>query len=214
MTDDAFREARARMVETQIAFRGLADARVLAAMRDVPRHRFVPDDLAREAYADHPLPIGHGQTISQPYIVAYMVEQLRLTPSSRVLEVGAGCGYQTAILARLAKEVYAVDVIDALVQRARATLDALGVSNVQLETRDGSLGWPELAPFDAIVVAAAASRVPGALVDQLADGGRLVIPVGGDDFQTLRLIYRQGTAIRDEELADVRFVPLVVRTID
>src|SRR6476620_3879639 len=170
---DAFAAARDRMVETQLVRRDIRDPRVLDAMRAVPRHRFVPPDAIDEAYGDHPVPIGFGQTISQPYIVAWMVEQLRLTPASRVLEVGAGCGYQTAIVA--------------LTSRARATLDALGGTNVHLATRDGSLGWPEHAPFDAIVVAAAAREVPPALVDQLADAGRLIVPVGGEEFQTLRL---------------------------
>jgi protein-L-isoaspartate(D-aspartate) O-methyltransferase len=206
---DAFAAARDRMVDTQLARRDIRDPRVLDAMRAVPRHLFVPPDLANEAYGDHPVPIGFGQTISQPYIVAWMIEQLRLTPQSRVLEVGAGCGYQTAILARLAREVFAVEIIDALTARARATLEALGVKNVRLSTRDGSLGWPERAPFDAIVVAAAAPDVPPALVEQLADGGRLIIPVGGEDFQTLRLVQRDGTRVTEEELVDVRFVPLV-----
>jgi len=207
---DAFAAARDRMVETQLARRDIRDPRVLDAMRAVPRHLFVPPDAVDEAYEDHPVSIGFGQTISQPYIVAWMVEQLRLTPDSRVLEVGAGCGYQTAILARLAREVFAVDIIDALTTRARATLDALGVTNVQLATRDGSLGWPEHAPFDAIVVAAAAREVPPALVDQLADAGRLIVPVGGEQFQTLRLVERRGADASTEDLVDVRFVPLVV----
>jgi protein-L-isoaspartate(D-aspartate) O-methyltransferase len=207
---DAFAAARDRMVETQLTRRDIRDPRVLDAMRAVPRHLFVPPDAVDEAYEDHPVSIGFGQTISQPYIVAWMVEQLRLTPDSRVLEVGAGCGYQTAILARLAREVFAVDIIDALTTRARATLDALGVTNVQLATRDGSLGWPEHAPFDAIVVAAAAREVPPALVDQLADAGRLIVPVGGEQFQTLRLVERRGGETGVEDLVDVRFVPLVV----
>ena len=207
---DAFAAARDRMVETQLVRRDIRDPRVLDAMRAVPRHLFVPPDAVDEAYEDHPVSIGFGQTISQPYIVAWMVEQLHLTPNSRVLEVGAGCGYQTAILARLAREVFAVDIIDALTTRARATLDALGVTNVQLATRDGSLGWPEHAPFDAIVVAAAAREVPPALVDQLADAGRLIVPVGGEQFQTLRLVERRGADVSTEDLVDVRFVPLVV----
>jgi protein-L-isoaspartate(D-aspartate) O-methyltransferase len=205
-----FAAARNRMVDTQLARRGIADPRVLDAMRAVPRHVFISEELAGEAYADHPVPIGFGQTISQPYIVAWMVEQLRLTPSSRVLEVGAGCGYQTAILARLAAEVFAVEIVDALTARARATLDLLQVVNVHLETRDGSLGWPEHAPFDGIVVAAAASEVPPALVEQLAPGGRLLVPVGGLEFQTVRLIERREHGIADEALIDVRFVPLIV----
>ena len=207
---DAFAAARDRMVETQLTRRDIRDPRVLDAMRAVPRHLFVPPDAVDEAYEDHPVSIGFGQTISQPYIVAWMVEQLHLTPDSRVLEVGAGCGYQTAILARLAREVFAVDIIDALTTRARRTLDALGVTNVQLATRDGSLGWPEHAPFDAIVVAAAAREVPPALVDQLADAGRLIVPVGGEEFQTLRLVERRGADASIEDLVDVRFVPLIV----
>jgi protein-L-isoaspartate(D-aspartate) O-methyltransferase len=207
---DAFAAARDRMVETQLAGRDIRDPRVLDAMRAVPRHLFVPPDVVDHAYEDHPVPIGFGQTISQPYIVAWMVERLRLSPNNRVLEVGAGCGYQTAILARLAREVFAVEIIDALTTRARATLDALGVTNVQLATRDGSFGWPEHAPFDAVVVAAAAREVPPALVEQLADRGRLIIPVGGEEFQTLRLMERRGPDVTDEELVDVRFVPLVV----
>jgi len=207
---DAFVAARDRMVETQLARRDIRDPRVLDAMRAVPRHLFVPPEAVDDAYGDHPVPIGFGQTISQPYIVAWMVEQLRLTPASRVLEVGAGCGYQTAILARLAREVFAVELIDALTSRARATLDALGVTNVHLATRDGSLGWPEHAPFDAIVVAAAAREVPPALVDQLADAGRLIVPVGGEEFQTLRLVERRGADASIEDLVDVRFVPLIV----
>jgi protein-L-isoaspartate(D-aspartate) O-methyltransferase len=207
---DPFVAARERMVETQLSRRDIRDPRVLDAMRAVPRHLFVPPDAVDDAYADHPVPIGFGQTISQPYIVAWMVEQLRLTPQSRVLEVGAGCGYQTDILARLAGEVFAVEIIDALTARARETLDYLGVTNVHLATRDGSLGWPQHAPFDAIVVAAAAPDVPPALVDQLADGGRLIVPVGGLEFQTLRLVRRHGTQITSDEMVDVRFVPLVV----
>jgi protein-L-isoaspartate(D-aspartate) O-methyltransferase len=207
---DACAAARDRMVDMQLARRDIRDPRVLDAMRAVPRHLFVPPDAIDEAYEDHPVSIGFGQTISQPYIVAWMVEQLRLTSDSRVLEVGAGCGYQTAILARLAREVFAVDIIDALTTRARSTLDALAVTNVRLATRDGSLGWPEHAPFDAIVVAAAAREVPPALVDQLDDAGRLIVPVGGEQFQTLRLVERRGADVGIEDLVDVRFVPLVV----
>jgi protein-L-isoaspartate(D-aspartate) O-methyltransferase len=207
---DPFVAARERMVETQLSRRDIRDPRVLDAMRAVPRHLFVPPDAVDDAYGDHPVPIGFGQTISQPYIVAWMVEQLRLTLESRVLEVGAGCGYQTAILARLAGEVFAVEIIDALTARARETLDYLGLTNVRLATRDGSLGWPQHAPFDAVVVAAAAPDVPSALVDQLADGGRLIVPVGGLEFQTLRLVQRHGTHITSDEMVDVRFVPLVI----
>lgn len=203
---NTFTAARQRMVETQLVRRGILDPRVLDAMRAVPRHRFVAETQAAEAYADYPLPIGHDQTISQPYIVAYMIEQLRLTPTSRVFEVGAGCGYQAAVLARVAGEIYAAEIVDSLTRRARRTLDELGVTNVTVATRDGSEGWPEYAPFDGIIVAAAASAVPPALVDQLADGGRLIIPVGDGEFQTLRLIEKHGSDVTETELIGVRFV--------
>ena len=208
MSND-FAAARDRMVDTQLARRGIDDPRVLDAMRTVPRHRFVSDAEAHEAYGDHPLHIGHGQTISQPYIVAYMAEQLRLTPASRVLEVGAGCGYQAAVLAQLAGHVYTTDIVDALAATARANLDALGIANVTVATRDGSTGWPEHAPFDAIIVAAAAADVPPELVGQLALGGRLIIPVGSTEFQTLHLLERRESGTVDERLIEVRFVPLV-----
>jgi protein-L-isoaspartate(D-aspartate) O-methyltransferase len=204
-----FADARERMVARQLAARDISDPRVLDAMRLVPRHRFVAAEQASEAYADYPLSIGHGQTISQPYIVAYMVEQLRLTPASRVLEIGTGCGYHTAVLAQLAGHVYSIEIVDALARRARETLDALGVTNVTIATRDGAKGWPEHSPYDAITVAAATTDVPPALVEQLAVGGRLIIPVGSDEFQTLHLIERQLSGTTDEALIDVRFVPLV-----
>ena len=208
MADD-FAAARERMVARQLAARDISDPRVLDAMRTVPRHRFVAPEQASEAYADYPLSIGHGQTISQPYIVAYMVEQLRLTPASRVLEIGTGCGYHTAVLAQVAGHVYSIEIVDALARRAREMLDALGVTNVTITTRDGTKGWPEHAPYDAITVAAATTDVPPALIEQLAIGGRLIIPVGGDEFQTLHLIERKLPGTTDEALIDVRFVPLV-----
>lgn len=209
VTPSELTEARERMVTRQLAARDISDPCVLDAMRLVPRHRFVAPEQASEAYADYPLSIGHGQTISQPYIVAYMVEQLRLTPASRVLEIGTGCGYHTAVLAQLAGHVYSIEIVDALARRARETLDTLGVTNVTITTRDGTKGWPEHAPYDAITVAAATTDVPAALVEQLAVGGRLIIPVGSDEFQTLHLIERQLAATTDEALIDVRFVPLV-----
>ena len=198
------------MVETQLVRRGISDIRVLDAMRTVPRHRFVPADLVDQAYADHPLSIGCDQTISQPYIVAYMIEHLRLDADSRVLEVGAGCGYQAAVLAQLVKQVYAIDIVSELATRAAATLAALEIQNVVVGTRDGREGWPDHAPFDAIVVAAAARAVPPALVAQLVPGGRLILPLGEEAFQTLYLI-EKGPAARVTErvLIDVRFVPLV-----
>jgi protein-L-isoaspartate(D-aspartate) O-methyltransferase len=209
VTPSELTEARERMVTRQLVARDISDPPVLDAMRKVPRHRFVAPEQASEAYADYPLSIGHGQTISQPYIVAYMVEQLRLTPASRVLEIGTGCGYHTAVVAQLAGHVYSIEIVDALARRARETLDALGVTNVTITTRDGTKGWPEHAPYDAITVAAATTDVPAALVEQLAVGGRLIIPVGSDGFQTLHLIERELAGTTDEALIDVRFVPLV-----
>ena len=206
---DAFVPARARMVDTQIVRRGIRDVRVLDAMRTVPRHRFVPEELAAKAYDDHPLPIGHGQTISQPYIVAYMIEQLRLEPDSRVLEVGAGCGYQAAVLAHLVSQVYAVEIVPALAALATTTLESLEVRNVFVDARDGRDGWPEHAPFDAVIVAAATRNVPPALLTQLAPGGRLLLPLGDEGFQTLHLIEKQGASVIDHALIDVRFVPLI-----
>ena len=195
------------MVEQQIAARGVKDLRVLAAMRTVARHRFVPDRQAGNAYDDRPLPIGHGQTISQPYIVAYMTELLRLQPGARVLEVGTGCGYQAAILAEIASEVYTIEIIKALADGARTVVAELGYRNIHVRHGDGYGGWPDRAPFDGIVVAAAPDHVPPALVAQLAVGGRLVVPVGDDD-QEIRVITKLSEGHREERLIPVRFVPL------
>jgi protein-L-isoaspartate(D-aspartate) O-methyltransferase len=202
--------ARRRMVAEQIRGRDVRDPRVLEAMERVPRERFVPDTARLEAYEDHPVPIGHGQTISQPYIVAYMTEALRLEPSHRVLEVGTGCGYQTAILAELARDVYSVEVIAALAETAWRTLDGLGYANVRIRVGDGHQGWPEFAPYDRILVAAAAESVPRALVDQLADTGILVIPIGVS-YQELRVLQKHGTRLDLLATLGVRFVPLVRR---
>ncbi len=195
------------MVDDQIEARGIRDPRVLGAMRKVPRDRFVPPDVVSLAYADQPLPIGHGQTISQPYIVAYMSEALRVTPQSKVLEIGTGSGYQAAILGELAREVYTIELIPELAARARATLESLGYANVHVRTGDGYLGWPEEAPFDAIMVTAAPDHVPQPLVDQLAVGGRLVIPVGDFD-QEIRILTRTPAGIEESRTIPVRFVPL------
>jgi protein-L-isoaspartate(D-aspartate) O-methyltransferase len=204
---DPFVDDRARMVETQIARRGVRDPRVLAAMRAVPRHRFVPPELQPEAYADRPLSIGFGQTISQPYVVAYMVEQLQLDPDDRVLEIGAGCGYQTAVLAAVARLVYSIEIVGPLAMRARATLEALGVHNVEIRHGDGYAGWPEHGPFDGIVVSAAPREVPPPLVEQLAVGGRLVVPVG-EELQEIIAITRTSEGVDEERLIPVKFVPL------
>jgi protein-L-isoaspartate(D-aspartate) O-methyltransferase len=200
---------RARMVEEQIKGRGITDPRVLAAFRKVPRHRFVPADLAHEAYADRPLPIGAGQTISQPYMVALMTSRLRLQGHERVLEIGTGSGYQTAILAELALEIFSIERLPELLSSAKARLDELGCLNVHVRTGDGSLGWPEQAPFDAIMVAAASPDVPGPLLEQLGDGGRLVLPIGGPHAQTLVEVEKRRGGLRRSAIAECVFVPLV-----
>jgi protein-L-isoaspartate(D-aspartate) O-methyltransferase len=201
-------DARARMVADQIRSRGVRDPRVLDALTRVPRDVFVPDGHRDEAFEDHPVPIGYGQTISQPYIVGYMTEALKVESAHRVLEVGTGCGYQTAVLAELAAEVYSIELIDALAERARRTLEALGYVTVHVRAGDGYAGWPEHAPFDRILVAAAAPDVPPALVDQLAGDGILVIPVGVD-AQHLRVLQKRGGRIELLSTLPVRFVPMI-----
>jgi len=205
-------EARQRhhMVERQLAGRGIDDARVLEAMRKVPRHRFVPDELAAQAYLDQPLPIGHGQTISQPYIVALMTQLARPKAGDRVLEVGTGSGYQAAVLAELAAEVYSIEIVTPLATRAALLLRRLGYANFAVRSGDGYAGWPEHAPFDAIVVTAAPERVPAPLLEQLRPGGRLVIPVGPvHAVQELRVIEKRADGSLDERVVTpVRFVPL------
>jgi protein-L-isoaspartate(D-aspartate) O-methyltransferase len=206
---DGADELRERMVRTQIAARGIRDERVLAAMLAVPRHRFVPSASLRDAYADRPLSIGSGQTISQPYMVAWMLAQLELQPSQRVLEVGTGCGYAAAVLAELADQVWTIERHPELAERARRLLTELGHDHVRVVVGDGSRGYAPEAPYDAIVVAAAADEVPDALVDQLADGGRLVLPVEGRRGQELVRLRRRRDRRRQEVLGGVRFVPLV-----
>jgi protein-L-isoaspartate(D-aspartate) O-methyltransferase len=201
-------DERERMVRQQIEMRGVRDPAVLAAMRRVPRHRFMPEDVRDHAYEDRALAIGHGQTISQPFIVASMTEQLRLKPDSRVLEVGTGSGYQAAVLAEIAAEVHTIEIVAPLAERAAADLAALGYDGVQVRTGDGYRGWPEAAPFDAIIVTAAPDHVPQPLVDQLAPGGRMVIPVGGRGAQDLRLLVREPDGVRQEILYGVLFVPM------
>jgi protein-L-isoaspartate(D-aspartate) O-methyltransferase len=201
------------MVRTQIADRGIQDARVLEAMRLVPRHEFVAEELRESAYEDHPLPIGEQQTISQPYIVAAMLERLNLRASDRVLEVGTGSGYVTALLALLAAQVYSVERHAALAQTAESTLRRLGVDNVQLKVGDGSLGWPELAPFDAILVSAASDEVPPALFAQLRDEGLMLMPVGSAASQELQLIRKLDGDARIQRLESCRFVPLVRESV-
>jgi len=202
--------ARERMVRDQIEARGVTDARTLAALRKVERHRFVPPEAAALAYADHPLEIGDGQTISQPYIVAVMSEAIGLRGGETVLEVGTGSGYQAAVLAEMGARVYTMEIVPTLARRARETLARLGYRSIEVREGNGWAGWPEEAPFDAIVVTAAPPTIPEALKAQLRDGGRLVIPVG-DDVQELRLVTRRGATFEDKRLLMVRFVPLVGR---
>jgi len=199
------------MVARQIRDRGIRSARVLEAMATVPRHLFVPAELVRQAYADEPLPIGAGQTISQPFMVAAMAEALLLEGHERMLEVGCGSGYQAAVLSRLAREVIAVETQAALAASARERLARLGYENVAVEEGDGSAGWPASAPYDAILVTAAAPEIPRPLVDQLAEGGRLVIPVGGSKHQELLRIVKRGDRTTEESLYACRFVPLLGR---
>jgi len=188
----------------------ITDPDVLAAIERVPRHRFVPEHLQQHAYDDRPLPIGQGQTISQPFVVAMMTQALALTPESKVLEIGTGSGYQTAILAELAGEVYTVEVRSDLQARAKRILDALGYANIHYRTGDGWAGWPEKAPFDAIIVTAAAPEWPRTLISQLAEGGRMVIPVGEQDWnQTLWLLTKLDGNLVKDSLGPVRFVPLI-----
>jgi len=196
------------MVRCQIAGRGIRDRRVLDAMRQVPRHLFVPELYRAEAYEDYPLPLSCGQTISQPFIVAYMCEALLLNGDEKVLEIGTGSGYQTAVLSLLAKEVYSIERIAALLEQAQQTLSSLGISNVKLKLADGANGWPEYAPFDAIILSAAPSKVPESLLKQLVDGGRLVAPVGPLGLQTLIRITRHSAHFETERLLDVAFVPM------
>jgi protein-L-isoaspartate(D-aspartate) O-methyltransferase len=200
---------RASMVEHQLRRRGIADNRVLAAMGEVPREAFVPDASKRDAYADGALPLSHGQTISQPLMVAMSVEALRLEGDETVLEIGAGSGYQAAILSQLVKKVYAIEIIPELVANARRALDSLGIDNVEIICADGRKGWPEGAPYDGIVVAAAAQDVPSALTEQLREGGRIVIPVGGRWGQSLQVSRKRGGTLETDELCRCIFVPLV-----
>jgi len=203
------RSARERMVETQLVPRSIRDEGVLRAMRKVPRHRFVGEDLRGEAYDDHPLPIGHRQTISQPCIVALMTQALALTGRERALEVGTGSGYQTAVLAELSVEVFTVERIPGLLRRAEAVLNDLGYRNIRFKAFDGTLGWDEHKPFDAVLVAAGAPGIPRPLRDQLADGGRLVIPVGNRHSQELVKITRSGVRFEESYLGGCRFVDLI-----
>ena len=200
---------RERMIEEQLIARGINDQHVLDAMRLVPRHLFVEDAMQAHAYGDFPLPIGNGQTISQPYIVALMTLTLQLTGSSKVLEIGTGSGYHAAILSRLCQKVFTVERIDGLVGRARKVFDRLHYHNIVSRIDDGTVGWPAEAPFDAILVTAGGPRIPEPLLAQLADPGRLVMPVGGQDVQELQLVEKRDGGITIQTIEQVRFVDLI-----
>jgi len=197
------------MVENQISGRGISDARVLKAMRDIPRHKFVPEHLIDEAYADYPLPIGGGQTISQPYIVALMTERLELKGDENLLEIGTGSGYQAAILSKLADVVHTVELRPELAERAEKTFREMGIDNVHIHVGDGTLGWEEGAPYDGIIATAAAPRVPKSFFGQLKQGGKIVIPVGARWRQVLELWTKTEEGMKKEEVLPVAFVPLL-----
>lgn len=205
--EESFASQRHLMVESQIKSRGVLDDNVLNAMREVPRHKFVPNALKEEAYIDDPLPIGEDQTISQPYIVAYMTEQLELKKSDRVLEIGTGSGYQAAVLAEIVDSVFTVEIIDVLAKKAKKILKDVGYKNVFVKSGDGYKGWPSKAPFDAIIITAAPTKIPQPLIDQLNTGGRMILPLGGL-FQELVLLTNTETGIRKKTLLPVRFVPM------
>jgi protein-L-isoaspartate(D-aspartate) O-methyltransferase len=201
-------EKREGMVKEQLMPRGIQEERVLAAMAKVPREEFVPEYLRAASYADQPLPIGYDQTISQPFIVAFMTEQLRPQPADRVLEIGTGSGYQAAVLAELVAEVYSIEIIEPLAKTAEATLQRLGYKNVHVKAGDGFKGWPEHAPFDAVIVTCAPEHVPPPLVDQLKEGGRMIIPVGNFGDQELYLLEKKNGKLERRTVLPVRFVPM------
>ncbi|MHB1355737.1 MAG: protein-L-isoaspartate(D-aspartate) O-methyltransferase [Anaerolineae bacterium] len=208
--DPTYTEARYRMVNEQLRTKGISDPAVLAAMEMVPRHLFILPESMQQAYADHPLPIGYGQTISSPYIVAWMSELLRLKPGDKVLEIGTGSGYQAAILEYMGMEVYTIEIVEPLATQAAARLSGLGYKNLVVRNADGYYGWIEHAPFDAIIVTCAPDHIPPALVAQLADGGRMVLPVGPPGlYQTLWLVEKQGDQVKTTNEGGVRFVPLL-----
>ena len=207
-----FERQRLSMVKTQIESQGVRDKATLAALTKVPRHKFVPSDLIKYAYADRPLPIGYGQTISQPYIVAYMTKQLRLEPHFRALEIGTGSGYQAAVLAQIVEKVYTIEIISELADQAQQRLKGPAYDNVSVKHADGFFGWEEAAPFDAIIVTAAAEFIPPPLVSQLKDGGRMIIPVGSPyGSQYLVLVTKNGDKVKTRRLIPVRFVPFTRR---
>jgi protein-L-isoaspartate(D-aspartate) O-methyltransferase len=206
-SEKMYEKLRISMVQDQIERRGIHDPKVLQAMRKVPRHKFVPDHLRKFAYADEPLPIGEDQTISQPYIVAYMTEKLEIEPGDKVLEIGTGSGYQAAVLAELTDSVFTIEIVDVLARRAEKTLKDLDYDNIYVKSGDGYKGWPEHAPFDAIIITAAPTKIPQPLADQLRIGGRMILPLG-DFSQDLVLIQKNALGITQQTLLPVRFVPM------
>jgi protein-L-isoaspartate(D-aspartate) O-methyltransferase len=210
----SYDRARRLMVIRQLERRGISDKRVLQAMAEVPRHEFVPNEARSTAYDDHPLPIGFGQTISQPYIVAFMAERLALDPADRLLEVGTGSGYQAAVLSRLVQQIFSIEIVDELILRAIRDLKRLEYQNILVKKGDGYEGWPEFAPFDAITVAAALDHIPQPLISQLREGGRMMIPVGNADNQQLLLIEKNPDGLRRRAICPVRFVPFTRKAAD
>lgn len=208
-TEDSYAMSRQSMVNRQIKARGIDDRQVLEAMLNVERHLFVPKEYRSEAYADHPLPIGEGQTISQPYIVAFMTETLELTANDRVLEVGTGSGYQAAVLAEICDSVFTIEIFESLGIRAKNLLYALGYDNVSVKVGDGYKGWPEKAPFDAIIVTCAPTDVPNPLIEQLSDNGRIIIPVGPSYNQNLVVMEKSNGRLKEKDVLPVRFVPMI-----
>ena len=212
---DAFKQAREKMVADQIIRRGIGDPRVLAAMTQVPRHLFVPSSIASQAYRDHPLPIGEGQTISQPYIVALMTESLGLKGPERVLEIGTGSGYQAAILSRVADEVYTMEIKEKLHQQSSSVLRSAGFTNIKTRHGDGYFGWKDAEPFDAVMITAAVDHIPPPLLGQLKDGGRLILPLGNPfHFQHLTLVTRNGEDYTVKQITGVLFVPMTGHAIE
>ena len=213
-SNSEFAAERKKMVEEQLKPRGIKDERVLSAMGKVPREEFVAENLRSKSYSDSALPIGHDQTISQPFIVAFMTEQLRLQPTDRVLEVGSGSGYQTAILSELVKDVYTIEIVEPLAKDASARLTRLGYSNAHVKVGDGYQGWPDVAPFDAIIVTCAPDKVPPPLTQQLKDNGRMIIPVGTGMDQQLFLLEKKNGELAQTAILPVRFVPMVGQAMD
>jgi protein-L-isoaspartate(D-aspartate) O-methyltransferase len=209
MIGDPYARERERMVDEQLVRRGITDARVIAAMRTIPRHLFVEEALRERAYGDHPLPIGEEQTISQPYIVALMTSLLQLAPHHKVLDVGTGSGYQAAVLAEIARRVCSIERLPRLAQRARALLEDLGYRNVWVRVGNGTLGWPDEAPFDRVIVAAGGPSVPPPLFEQLAEGGRMVLPLGDDLGQVLTVVEKEGGQMLRSDHGECKFVKLV-----